>query len=154
MSPLVFLVPVVLQGIAMLFDEGWFHRKRGLPRWERVGHPLDTLTVMACFTFLLVVSPERSGALTTYVALSVFSCLFITKDELVHAIECEPAEQWLHSVLFLLHPVVLGAAGWLWKLGGHQQLLAGQLALSLVFALYQIVYWRFVWSAPPPSPRP
>ena len=24
----------------------WFHRRRGLPRWERIGHPLDTLTIV------------------------------------------------------------------------------------------------------------
>jgi len=25
-------------------DEFYFHRRRGLPRWERLAHPLDTMT--------------------------------------------------------------------------------------------------------------
>jgi hypothetical protein len=60
----------------MAVDEFYFHRRRGLPRWERLGHPLDTLTALACFVWLLSAAPSASS-LSVYTGLSVFSCLFV-----------------------------------------------------------------------------
>ncbi|HWU42647.1 MAG TPA: hypothetical protein VN132_04380, partial [Bdellovibrio sp.] len=51
-------VPIaILQGSIMLIDEFFFHHKRGLPRWERIGHPLDTITVLTCLLFLYFTDP-------------------------------------------------------------------------------------------------
>ncbi len=126
------VAPLALQALAMLVDEGYFHRRRGLPRWERIGHPLDTLTIIACLVWLLAV-----GAGAGYVVLAVFSCLFVTKDEPVHAKHCTPGEQWLHAVLFVLHPVVLAAFALL-----PPAILVGQLALTIAVLVYQVVYWN------------
>ena len=101
-------LPLALQAVAMFFDEVLFHRRRGLSRWERVGHPLDTLTVLACFA-VAIAAPPVTRWLFAYVALSAFSCLFVTKDEWIHARDCSPAEHWLHAVLFVLHPIALAA---------------------------------------------
>ncbi len=144
------LVPLAAQGAAMMVDELHFHRRRGLPRWERIGHPLDTLTVLACFGLTLAV-PFTPGALAAYAALSVVSCLFITKDELVHAARCPPGEHWLHAVLFVLHPIVLAAAAFLWYRGAHGMLVA-QTALTAAFGVYQIVFWNVPWKSST-SPR-
>lgn len=151
MTALLF-VPVVLQMLAMAFDEGVFHRRRGLPRWERIGHPLDTATVALAYAWLVLTSPASAYALPVYVALSVFSCIFVTKDELVHAKVCSPAEGWLHAVLFVLHPVVFLAFGLLWWRGEAPWFLRGQLVMTLVFALYQILYWSVFWH-PRSTPR-
>jgi hypothetical protein len=151
MSPVLLLAPLAVQGLAMSIDELWFHRRRGLPRWERLGHPLDTLTVIACYSWALAMPFARPGALGGYVVLASFSCLFITKDEWVHAARCSPGEHWLHSVLFVLHPIVLGAAGLLWSMGDHRPWIAAQLGLALAFALYQLTFWRFLWRAPRPN---
>ena len=137
------LIPAGVQGAAMLVDELWFHRRRGLPRWERLGHPLDTATVAACYIWLVLVPPPHG--LAVYVALAVFSCLFVTKDEPVHARVCSPGEMWLHSLLFLLHPIVLGAFGWIWWSGRGAWTIRLQLALTLAFGAYQLVYWRLRW---------
>jgi 2-polyprenyl-6-hydroxyphenyl methylase/3-demethylubiquinone-9 3-methyltransferase len=137
------LVPIALQGAAMVADEGVFHRRRGLPRWERIGHPLDTLTIAACLGWLVAAPPGR-GALTVYVVLAIFSTLFVTKDEPVHARLCGGSEQWLHAVLFVLHPIVLAAAGLVWWSGEHPAVLAGQLVATLAFGIYQVVYWNVV----------
>ncbi|MEO6952815.1 MAG: hypothetical protein ABI321_13495 [Polyangia bacterium] len=150
MTPWIAVIPVGLQALAMLFDEGWYHRRRGLPRWERIGHPLDTFTVAACYAWAVFVQPG-AGATTVYVVLAAFSCLFITKDEPVHAVHCKPGEAWLHSVLFVLHPIVLGCMGVLWHDGGHTMFLGAQLGLTLALAAYQVIYWRFIWSEPCPS---
>jgi len=142
-------VPVLIQAIAMLADEGYFHRRRGLPRWERIGHPLDTLTTALCYGWTVVSAPYAPHAVSVYIGLSLFSCLFITKDEFVHARLCEPTEAWLHSVLFVMHPVVLGAFGFLWWSGGEsvQWILKMQLLLTLSFAIYQIMYWSLFWKS-------
>jgi len=136
----VLIAPVAIQGAVMLVDELVFHRRRGLPRWERIGHPLDTLTVAACLAWLIAAPPSRE-ALTVYVGLAVFSTLFITKDEAVHARLCSAGEHWLHAVLFALHPIVLGALGLLWWTG-HSTVVAVQLAAVLAVGLYQVVYWN------------
>jgi hypothetical protein len=127
----------------MLVDELHFHRARGLPRWERIGHPLDTLSVLACWCLVLTVDPGR-GPLRWYVALACLSCLLVTKDELVHAERCEPLEHWLHALLFILHPIVLGVGAWLWLT--HQRtplwLFA---ATTAAFGAFQTVYWNLPW---------
>ena len=135
------VVPIVLQALAMVVDEGWYHQRRELPRWERIGHPLDTLTIAACLGWLLVAEPGAPAALPVYAGLAIGSCLFVTKDEAVHARLCSPGEHWLHAVLFVLHPIVLAAFALLWWTG-HPGLLAGQLAVTLAFCTYQIVRWN------------
>jgi 2-polyprenyl-6-hydroxyphenyl methylase / 3-demethylubiquinone-9 3-methyltransferase len=130
------LVPIGLQAIAMIADEGWCHRRRELPRWERIGHPLDTLTLALCLGWLLAGWP-----LAGYVVLAIASTLFVTKDEAVHAQRCTAFEHWLHAVLFALHPIVLAAFAYLaWT--GHTTVLAVQLAVTLGFMAYQIAYWN------------
>ncbi|MDP9149932.1 MAG: hypothetical protein M3O36_08350 [Myxococcota bacterium] len=142
----VLLVPAFAQMGAMLLDEGWFHRRRGLPKWERLGHPLDTLTVAACYSWTLVRAPGQPHAVAIYVALAAFSCLFVTKDELVHKRACEGWETWLHAVLFVLHPIVFLALGLVWASASSAWLLRAQLALTLAFAAYQLVYWSLPWN--------
>ncbi|HEY0468513.1 MAG TPA: hypothetical protein VGC79_30170 [Polyangiaceae bacterium] len=141
MLPLL-IFPAVLQGLAMLVDEFVFHRKRGLPRWERLGHPLDTLTTAICYGWLVALPPHQPYALGVYVGLCAFSCLFITKDELVHARLCEPLETWLHAVLFVLHPIVFLAFGLVWLSGTDAWLLKGALGSTLALLTYQVVYWN------------
>jgi hypothetical protein len=147
----VLLLPIALQAIAMAIDELVFHRKRGLPRWERLGHPLDTLTAALAYAWLLLVPPSYEHGLSVYVALCAFSCAFITKDEFVHADLCEPLECWLHAVLFVLHPIAFLAVGLLWYLGSHSWVLDGALGATLTLLVYQVVYWH--WRATPESPK-
>ena len=150
MLPLpLLLAPAILQGLAMLVDEGWCHRKRGLGRWERVGHPIDTLSVAACYALLVFAQPEAPHALAAYVGLTLFSCVLITKDEPVHSRVCGAMEGWLHAVLFLLHPIVFIAFGLVWHSGEHAWLIRSQLALTLTFAAYQSLYWSVFWKREP-----
>ena len=135
-------VPVALQAVAMLVDEGLFHRRRGLPRWERIGHPLDTLTIAACLIWLVAVPPTSPSALPVYVTLAVISTLFVTKDEPVHARLCTGGEQWLHAVLFVLHPIVLAAFALIWWFGEGPVMLEIQLGVVLAFGAYQAIYWN------------
>jgi 2-polyprenyl-6-hydroxyphenyl methylase/3-demethylubiquinone-9 3-methyltransferase len=154
----VCLIPIVLQGAIMVVDEGWFHRARGLPRWERLGHPLDTLTLAACLMWLLAMPHAPDGlpatpiAIPGYIVLAGFSTVFVTKDEGVHARLCSAGEHWLHAMLFVLHPIVLAAFAYLWWLGADG-VLVGQLGLTLAFCAYQIIYWNFdsLWRAGEPE---
>ncbi len=134
------VVPIALQALAMLVDEGWFHLRRGLPRWERLGHPLDTLTIAACLGWLIL-APRTEQALWVYGGLAAFSTVFITKDEPIHARLCSGGEQWLHAILFVLHPIVLAAFALLWW-RGHDAMIATQLGVTIAFGSYQVVYWN------------
>ena len=134
------IIPFFLQGGAMFVDEFYFHHKRGLPRWEKIGHPLDTITVLTCYLFLLFSSVSETKIIL-YSALALFSCLFVTKDEFIHAKECSPGEQWLHALLFILHPIILGLAGWMWFQQTERTFLLGQTLITAIFLFYQIIYW-------------
>ena len=147
------VLPFILQMLGMAADEFRFHRKRGLPRWEKIGHPLDTLTVVACLVWILCVKPVHHAVLV-FLLLAVFSCLFITKDEPVHRIRCSAAEQWLHAVLFILHPIVLASAALLWpggslgmvRLGGFEKTFLNLILLIMAgFGAYQFVFWNLLW---------
>lgn len=156
------LLPFFIQMLVIGVDEFGFHIRRGLPKWERIGHPLDTLTVLCCFGFLLFV-PYSPLHLKEYIAISIFSCLFVTKDEFVHKECCNAKEQWLHALLFLNHPIVLTMGALLWPLLHgvvlfswmepflvHQQVLyffiLSQVAMTTLFLFYQIFYWNVYYA--------
>lgn len=155
------LCPFALQALAMVFDEGYFHLRRGLPRWERIGHPLDTLTVLCCMGWI-VFTPFCQTGLAIYCALAVFSSIFVTKDEFVHKEHCPASENWLHALLFTLHPITLIMAGFMWPIAQNKEVapwiarwvapamisrtfLQMQLLIMGLFFCYQIIYWNFIW---------
>jgi 2-polyprenyl-6-hydroxyphenyl methylase/3-demethylubiquinone-9 3-methyltransferase len=110
---LLWLLPFALQGLAMAVDELGCHRRRPVPRWEWLGHVLDTVVFLGCLAWPLLFPPDPARV-RGYALLAAVSCLLITKDELVHRRLCGGGEQWLHAVLFILHPVVLIATACLW----------------------------------------
>lgn len=162
---LLAIVPFFLQACAMLFDEGYFHIRRGLPKWERIGHPIDTFSVLICMGFVLFV-PFSKTMLWAYIVLASFSSLLVTKDEFVHKKHCPAAENWLHAVLFTLHPITLTIAGFIWPVVQNVEVtpwiarwldqpealaffLKGQFATMTIFLIYQIVFWNFLWKKNP-----
>lgn len=158
---LLILIPFIVQALAIGFDEYYFHIKRGLPLWERIGHPIDTLSLLICLFFILLV-PYSPVAMKWYIGLAILSCLMVTKDEWVHKHHCPASEQWLHALLFTNHPIVLSCAGIIWwVLTGNTSpvwvndwlnrpellltMLKLQTAFAVLFFLYQVIYWNFIW---------
>lgn len=140
-------LPFFLQGIVIVLDEFIFHIKRDLPKWERIGHPLDTLTILLCLVFVLAI-PYSHLMLKVYIGMALFSCLFVTKDEFIHKHHCPASEQWLHAILFLNHPVLLTAIGWIWT---HPtpyliSFLKIQAGIVTLFGLYQVIYWNIIYA--------
>lgn len=127
--------------ILMGVDET-FHRRRGLKRWERVGHPLDTLTVLIVILFAMSV-PFTETNLWIYAGLGVFSTLFVTKDEWIHTQDCGALEHWLHSVLFILHPLIFLLVYAYWSKNNFPEWFVAIPYLILSFCLYQLFYWNF-----------
>jgi len=159
------LIPFALQALVIVLDEWVFHVRRGLPKWERIGHPMDTLSVIICMGFVIFV-PFSSKMLVLYIILSSLSTVLVTKDEFVHKDHCSAAENWLHALLFSLHPITLICAGFIWPvvqgvevapwiarwLDAKEELLLflyGQFAVMIAFMLYQIVFWNVVWKNKP-----
>lgn len=139
---------IVLQAAVTVVDEG-FHRARGLPRWERIAHPLGTLTIIGCLTWLIAVPRAEATAVTLpiYLVLAAGSTLFAVKDELVHAPvgRCSAGERWVHAMQFALHPAALAAFAFLWWIDASA-LLVGQLGVALAFMAYQTIYWNLGWN--------
>lgn len=142
--PQLLLLPLVLQGVFIFLDEFLFHRKRGLGTWEVWGHPLDTLTVGFVFSIAAFTEYNSTNEMI-FLGASIFSSLFVTKDEFIHAKFCPPMEHWLHAILFLLHPISFLAAWALWREALLIEALQLQTLLILGFMLYQITYWGHLW---------
>ena len=159
------ILPFVLQALVILFDEGYFHIRRGLPKWERIGHPIDTCSVLVCMGFVLFV-PFSVKTLALYSLLAAISCILVTKDEFVHKEHCPASEHWLHALLFTLHPLTLISAGFIWPIVQNIEVspwiitlfdnrealllfLWGQFAAMGLFLMYQIVFWNFLWKDKP-----
>lgn len=122
----------------MILDEFHFHRQREpLPKWERWGHPIDTLSVICVYLYAIgfECKPER---LLGFIALSVFSCLLICKDEWIHAEECRGGEQFLHALLFLIHPIVFFSVFMMWAEHIAEYALLAQVLAMLAFFIYQV----------------
>lgn len=137
-------VPFILQGLIMFADEE-LHKQRGLSLWERLGHPLDTITVLVPLLLSCCV-PYSEASASTFVVMAIFSCLFITKDEFIHAKVCSPIEHLFHALLFVLHPLVFLSTFLAWKSGGNIDFLVIQTSLSVLFLIYQILRWSIPWT--------
>lgn len=147
-------------------DEFWFHHQRTVPRCEWLGHALDTSVFLACLACPLLLPPALPN-LRLYGFLAVFSCLLITKDEFIHQRLCSGGEHWLHSILFILHPLVLIATTFLWiSTGAHvlegipapppnlaRAMLLLQLLLVSGFLVFQLVYWAARKQVEEPGPE-
>lgn len=151
-------LPFLFQGLLMAFDEWRYHIRRSLPLWERIGHPMDTISFLACILFVLFV-PFDISSIKWYVMLSLFSCLLVTKDEFVHHDVCPKEEQWIHALLFTLHPIMLTLLGFIWPAiygeGVFLTLFDNPEALEIfvillsgfvsLFFLYQVIAWNILW---------
>lgn len=159
------IFPFVLQTLGMIFDEGYFHVRRGLPKWERIGHPIDTCSVLICMGFILFV-PFSKSTLIGYIALASFSSILVTKDEFVHKEHCPATESWLHAILFTLHPITLACAGFMWPVVQGVEVtpwiqnwlddpkslylfLQIQFWMMAGFTVYQIIFWNMIWKDKP-----
>jgi 2-polyprenyl-6-hydroxyphenyl methylase/3-demethylubiquinone-9 3-methyltransferase len=155
-------LPFLLQGIVIFVDEFKYHHKRGLPRWERIGHPIDSFFYSLPLLWSILFPPTE-GYQIIFLVMAIFSTFIIIKDEKVHKEFSSANEQYLHALLFILHPVCLINVFLIWPIlhGGESLILTSfhiqaeqhqalriliyfQAVLSLGFCLYQIIYWNFI----------
>ena len=158
------LAPFLLQSALMFVDEFIFHRSRGLSTWERVGHPIDTLSVLAIYLLAYTIDPSPTG-FAIGGGLTVFSMILVTKDEAYHQRECSVAEQRCHGLLFGLHPLhfitvlclwpllrsdhLVGALAPLENLRGVESALPIMLALTAGAFFHQVFYWNVLMREKP-----
>lgn len=136
-------IPFILVSLLMGYDEV-LHGRRGLGAWEKLGHPIDTLTVFAPLSFIAI-NEYTYDRLIVFIILAVFSCLVITKDEFIHTQECEPLENWVHSLLFVLHPFIFVSSAIIWKYHPEDNFLTFQSIAVGVFMIYQVLRWSLSW---------
>lgn len=128
------------QAALMFVDERAFHRVRGLGEWESWGHAADSAFFAAALLVPAFLAPGRAQA-ALYAGLGLASVVLVAKDEWIHARECEPAEHWLHALLFALHPCVLIAVAALWARGEGELLRRALPAAVAAFSFFQWAYW-------------
>jgi 2-polyprenyl-6-hydroxyphenyl methylase/3-demethylubiquinone-9 3-methyltransferase len=129
-----------VQAALMFVDEGAFHRVRRLGEWESWGHVADSALFAAALAPAALLAPNL-GASVVYAVLAVVSAVMVTKDEWIHTRECEAAENWVHALLFALHPCVLISIGALWARGEGVLLRRWLPAVVAAYSFYQWLYW-------------
>lgn len=154
----IFFIGIILFHAFVLFvDEFYCHLKRGLPKWERIGHPIDTACFLICY-ILVIFFPMNDVVFFIFLINAVFSCFLIVKDEAVHLKYANSFEQYLHALLFVLHPVILCILFLSWGLFTKSEFLffnyfefsllkyviLTQFFLAIIFFWYQLIYWNFV----------
>ena len=143
------LLPFLIHNTIMMIDEFYYHHKRILPRWEKLGHPADTVTYIFCLGLVLFLPHQRWTIL--YLCVALFSTLFVFKDMPIHAHYCSFGEKCLHGLMYFLHPLQLLILGVFHQqinidssdLIFFQKFLWVQFSLALLTCVYQIVYWNF-----------
>lgn len=136
----LFLLSAALQSVLILIDEFFFHWNRGLPRWERLGHPVDTFSLLLPLGLAAFFEPGEFTQ-SVYLGLAVLSCLCVTKDEWVHRELAPAAEHWVHAALFVLHPLVLVGGFYVWMV---EPFWIRIVVMPMAgFLLYQILFWNF-----------
>lgn len=152
-----FILIILFHAFLMLVDEFYCHKKRWLPKWERIGHPVDTACFLLCY-ILVIFFPMNKAVFFVFLINAVFSCFLIVKDEAVHLKYANSFEQYLHALLFVLHPVILCILFFSWSLFAKSEFLffnyfdfkllkyviLTQFILAIIFFWYQIIYWNFV----------
>lgn len=136
------VIAFLVQAMIIIFDEFYFHRARFLPRWELVGHPIDTFCLLFFLLTIQTISRDSSMGLPAVIMTGVISCLVITKDEWVHKKHATGTESWLHALLFVIHPVVVGAFFLLWwssEGAGLMRLATGAVALHFFYQVFEAV---------------
>lgn len=141
MSPAMqFSLSLGIQGTLLMYDDIVLHRRRGLPKWERIGHPVDAFFFslpIGLAAFMQSATPAEA-----YFTLSLLSCLVILKDEWVHVGRVGALEATLHAALFVIHPITLMTAWRLAQTGPTIGLFIAWIALLGVVGC-QIIYWNF-----------
>jgi len=61
------LIPFGVQAFLIILDEYVFHIKRALPKWERIGHPLDTLSVVVCLIMVQLIPYCKQGKMSSWI---------------------------------------------------------------------------------------
>ena len=142
---MIWMLILAAHAALMCLDEFYCHSKRGLSRWERMGHPLDTVAFLGCCGIAVWQNPYGSfEAGSVFLGFSIFSCLLITKDEWIHSQVCSRFESWIHSLLFILHPIILFSV-WQLRLEKKVEFLYIQTSLVSLFLAYQLIYWNTGW---------
>lgn len=136
------LSSTLLQGLLFAVDEFICHRRRNLGRWERLGHPVDA--IFLCIPLAIAAFGRFSDwKAVLFVAFSIASCAMVTKDEWVHSRECGGLESWIHSLMFMVHPVIFIFVGLSWYLDENSFVRRGLPFVAVLVGVYQLLYWNF-----------
>jgi hypothetical protein len=150
------LLPLVEQGLDILVDEFYFQFARGLPRWEHLGRPLDTFTVLAPILWQGF-SLQSQGNLMVYVVPPHSrACSSSRMNSYIPMFALRPSTSmpcssscihWFLPLLLLCHAPA-GAIVWLEQVLGRASALPIQAAILALYMIYQAVYWNLIWKAP------
>jgi len=99
--------------LLLCIDELWFHRKRILTKKEKWSHRVDLILLLSCVATVLFFEYSDKTRIV-FGILALLSILSITKDEVSHASSCSGSELWIHSLIFLSHPLMLITLGAIW----------------------------------------
>ena len=129
---LLFLI--ILHVIIFHIDEYYFHRKRALCRKEVLGMFLDGALYLPPLV-IASFAPYNDTWNVVFISFAVLSCISISKNEWFYKDDLSLKERWVHSVLYILHPILL--------YGFYHSWINNYFVHNLNFWMVQIMYLGF-----------
>ena len=139
---------VVFHGILYRIDEFKFHRQRGIGKTELTNSLIDGLIFLITLSIAMF-SSFNYWSEKIYIALSILSCLSIAKNEFFYGQLCK-GERFTHSLLYVLHTIILYAYYLSWKTNYfdlHYYIWLTQLLymiLGFQALTYSLIYWNYI----------
>jgi hypothetical protein len=143
------LILIFLHIVLFHLDEYYFHRKRPLTRKEVISMFVDGLLFLP--PLMLAIFTTFSEELKIlYIVLASLSCLSIVKNEcFMHSGICRK-ERLLHSLLYVLHPILLFSFYLSWERNYFVHNInfwivqVVYLGAGLRTLAHQLIYWNYI----------
>ena len=138
----------IIHGILLNIDEHIFHKKRGINKIE-LWNALFDMALFIAPIFIALFTKFSYWWEKVFIAFCMASCLSIAKNELFYK-GLDVKERLVHSLLYVLHPVILYAYYISWQTNyfdHHYYVWLTQLAFMLLgiqSITYRIIYWNYI----------
>lgn len=138
----------ITHAILFAYDEYILNKKRELSQGEINSALLDGVLFLGIVALTIFTTYTENLGIV-FISLSFLSCISIIKNEFFYPV-LELRERLVHSILYVLHPLILYAFYLSWEMDffnnnmSYWMLQLCYLALGFKAMCYHVIYWNFI----------
>lgn len=140
---------MILHVVVFHIDEYYFHRKRTLCRKEALAMFVDGALYLPPL-IIASFAPVTEFWQKIYLLFAILSCLSIVKNEWFYADDIGRKERLTHSILYILHPVLLYTfyVSWIGNFFAHNlnfwMVQIMYVGFGVKTLTHQLIYWNYL----------